>query len=426
MKISTPQVGRRVNYSATDLADPYLYTNGDPHLVWQSLRAAEPVYWRAGPGEGFWVVTRRADVRRVLGEYETFSSEHGTSLAMLGGPDPAAGLMMHATDPPRHQRFREQLGQPLSAHAVPAYQQTITAVVRETVAPALDGGIWDAAAAFTRVPMAITGSLMALPDADIDPLLRRAFATLAPLDPLYRTGSERETLARAHYEIMEYFSACLAERRKQPGTDLISHLLSTEVEGRHLTEQELLLNCLSLTVGAVVTTSQVVSAMLLALAEERGGEGRWPSDVPIDAFVEEALRWSSPVTHFMRRARIDVEWHGKSIRAGDAVTAWIASGNRDEGVFDQPYAFDTSRRPNRHIAFGSGPHRCVGAPLARVILREIFRVLFTEIQSFELVGAPSHLVSNQIAGVTSLPIRVKPRSKRSLLAAASDTVGESG
>jgi cytochrome P450 len=159
----------------------------------------------------------------------------------------------------------------------------------------------------------------------------------------------------------------------------------------------------------VVTTSQAVSGTLLALADQYGGEGRWPGGVPSDAFVEEALRWSSPVTHFMRRARRDVELHGKTIRKGEAVTAWIASANRDEAVFDQPYAFCADRRPNRHVAFGSGPHRCVGAPLARLMLRLIFEELAANIECFELADPPCHLVSNQIAGMNSLPIRVKPR-----------------
>jgi cytochrome P450 len=104
-----------------------------------------------------------------------------------------------------------------------------------------------------------------------------------------------------------------------------------------------------------------------------------------------------------------VELHGKTIRAGEAVTAWIASANRDETAFDQPFVFSADRRPNRHIAFGSGPHRCVGAPLARLMLRLIFDELAANIECFELAGPPSHLISNQIAGMTSLPIRVNPR-----------------
>lgn len=410
MRITEPGPGGRTDYAAADLADPSLYASGDAHLVWQSLRAAEPLFWHEHPGEGFWAVTRRADVRRVLSEHETFTSECGTSIAMLGAPDPAAGLMMQATDPPRHQRLREQLGRPLSTHAVPGYADDVRALVKAAVGPLRDGGTWDAATALTTIPMAVAATLMGLPGADIDPLMRMAFATLAPLDPLYSTGSERETLVRAHYQIMQYFAACLAERRRRPASDLVSFLLSIKVDGQNLTEQELLFNCLSIIVGAVVTTSQAASATLLALADQNAGEGRWPSNVSMDAFVEEALRWSSPVTHFMRRARRDVELHGRIIHAGEAVTAWIASGNRDETVFGRPYAFDTSRRPNRHISFGSGPHRCVGAPLARLMLKLVFSELFAAIECFEVAGIPSHLVSNQIAGITSLPIRVKPRA----------------
>lgn len=409
MRLTAPQPTDWVDYSQVDLADPWLYTSGDAHLVWQCLRAAEPVFWHEHPGEGFWVVTQRADAQRVLRDYQDFTSEAGTSIAMLGCPDPSAGLMMQACDPPRHQRLREQIGQPLSPHAISRHTEVVRSIVKEALAPVSDGGIWDAAAALSRVPMAVAASLMGLPQADAGPLMRMAFATLAPLDPLYRTGSEEQTLAAAHTGIMEYFADRLAERRRQPMSDLLSHLLAIEVEGKRLNRQELLLNCLSLVVGWVVTTSQAVSATIQALPGQHGGEGRWPTNVPVDFVVEEALRWSSPVTHFMRRARRAVELHGKNIRAGDAVTAWIASGNRDETVFGQPYLFDTERRPNRHFAFGSGPHRCVGAPLARMMLRLMFHELFTQIESFELAGTPTHLVSNQIAGMTSLPIQVQPR-----------------
>ncbi|WP_187414086.1 cytochrome P450 [Nonomuraea sp. PA05] len=414
MRIIEPQADILAGHAGVNLADPDFYATGNAHLAWRSMRTTEPLLWHDHPREGFWVVTRRADVRRVLGEHETFSSQHGTSIAMLGAPDPGAGLMMQATDPPRHQRFREQLGRPLSAHAVSAYEEDIRSIVRRTVAPARDGGVWDAAAAIKRIPMAVAAHLMRLPDADVDPLMRLAYATLAPRDPLYRIGGEEETLARAHYEISHYFSGRLAERRRQPSSDLLSYLMSIEVEGRRLNERELLLNCLSMIVGAVVTTSHAVSATLMALADAHGGEGRWPSHLRMDSFVEEALRWSSPITHFMRRARKDVELHGRTIAAGQAVTSWIASANRDENVFDHPYAFDHCRRPNRHVAFGSGPHRCVGAPLARLMLKLIFEELRADIECFEPVGEPAHVVSNQVAGVNNLPLRVKARQRDSV------------
>jgi cytochrome P450 len=410
MRITAPSPGSRVRLDEIDLADTDLYVNGDAHLVWQTLRAERPIFWQERPdAQGFWAVTRRADVRRVLAEYETFSSEGGTAIAMLGGADPAAGFMMHSTDPPRQQRMREQLGPPFSARAVLAYTSQIRLFVREAMGPAVDGEVWDVAESFARLPMAVGAMLMGLPKSDIDPLLRLAYASLAPRDPRYSSGPEKNAAIAAHYKIIEYFGECINERKKNLSTDVISHLITLEVEGERLTDKELLLNCLSLLLGAVVTTSQAINATLIALAEQHGGEGNWPPDTPVQTAVEEALRWSSPVSHFMRRARRNTEMHGRRIRTGDAVTAWIGSANRDETVFERPYTLDLRRAPNRHLAFGIGPHRCLGSHLARLMLRQAFEELMTSVESFELAGTPSHLVSNEIAGVVSLPLRLRLR-----------------
>jgi cytochrome P450 len=250
--------------------------------------------------------------------------------------------------------------------------------------------------------------MMGLPAADVDPLMRLAYASLAPDDPRYQTpGTTAPTAAYAHYEIVAYFASRLAECRKNPGDDLISHLITVEVGGRRMTDHELLANCLSLLLGAVVTTSHVISATIIALAEARGGEGRWPDSPSMQSMIEEALRWSSPVTHFMRTARHDTEICGQKINEGDAVTAWIGSANRDENTFDRPYELGFGRVPNRHIAFGAGPHICLGRNLGRLMLWHSFEQLMANIESFELADVPVHLASNEIAGVVSLPVRAK-------------------
>jgi cytochrome P450 len=410
MRITTPSAGSRVRLDQIDLASTDLYVSGDAHLVWQTLRAERPVFWQQrDDDEGFWAVTRWADVRRVLAEHQTFSSEGGTAISMLGGPDPAAKLMMHSTDPPRHTQFREQIRQSYSAHGVAKYKQQIRSIAREAIYPALDGGVWDIADAFRRMPMAVAAMLMELPEADIDQLLRLAYAALAPLDTRYGDGTPEAAFV-AHFEIIGYFTKLIAKRRNSSSTDVIGTLISMEVGGSRLTDPEIVLNCLSLLLGAVVTTSQAISALIIALAERNGGEGRWSRSASVRAAVEESLRWSSPVTHFMRRARRDIELHGESIRANDAITAWIASANRDEAVFERPFTLDLERSPNRHMAFGSGPHLCLGSHLARLMLQESFEELIATIESFELAGAPRHLVSNEIAGVVSLPLRLRLRS----------------
>jgi cytochrome P450 len=412
MRITSPPEGACVKLDQIDLADVNLYTTGDAHLVWRTLRAECPVFWqeRAG-GEGFWAVTRQADVRRVLAEHATFTSEGGTAIAMLDATDPAAGKMMQSTDPPRHYGLRQQIGKPFAPHDIRSHAEYIKSLVQKVLVPAYDGEVWDSASSFVRLPMAVGAKMMGLPESDVDPLLRLAYASLAPHDPHYSTRTKVETATIAHCEIIRYFTDRINERRCRPGDDVITHLMAVEIDGRVLNHEEVLLNCLSLLLGAVVTTSHAINATFAALAERGAGEGRWSADMPVDLAVEEALRWSSPVMHFMRRARRDVEMHGRQIRAGDAVTAWIASANRDEAVFSEPYTLDFGRTPNRHMAFGAGSHLCLGSHLARLMLRESFRELIAAIESFELADEPRHLVSNEIAGFVSLQLRLTLRKE---------------
>ncbi len=409
MRITAPPSAARIALDQINLADTDLYTKRDAHLVWQTLRAECPVFWqKRASGQGFWAVTRRADVRRVLAEHQTFSSQSGTAIAMLDSPDPAAGLMMQATDPPRHRQFREHLGKPFTPPAVAEHTEYIRDFVRNAIEPVRDGAVVDVALSFASLPMAVGARMMGLPAADIDYLMRLAYASLAPDDPRYRApGAAGPTAAHAHFEIVGYFASHIAERRGNPGNDLISHLITVEVGGRCMTDHELLANCLSLLLGAVVTTSHVISATMIALTESHGGEGRWPDSSSMQAMIEEALRWSSPVTHFMRRARHDTQICGQKISEGDAVTAWIASANRDESTFARPYELDFGRVPNRHLTFGAGPHICLGRNLGRLMLWHSFEQLIATIESFELADVPVHLASNEIAGVVSLPVRTK-------------------
>jgi cytochrome P450 len=258
--------------------------------------------------------------------------------------------------------------------------------------------------------MAVAAAVMGLPGADSGSLLRLSYASLAPRDPRYAIDATGDSGFIAHCKIMEYFYARVVERRAQPGDDLISHLLLMTVDGRPLTDQEVVLNCLSFLLGALVTTSHVISATLIGLAEQHGGDGRWPNAIHVESLIEEGLRWSSPVTHFMRHARRDTQIAGTPIMAGDAVAAWIASANRDEDVFDEPYLLDAKRSPNRHLAFGAGAHMCVGNHYARLMLSVAFAELIDRIEGFEIADTIDHLVSNEIAGVVSMPLRVTLRA----------------
>src|SRR5260370_16038750 len=164
MRITAPAPDSRIPLDQIDLARTGRYINGDPHLAWQTLRAERPVFWQSRRnGEGFWAVTRWSDVRKVLSEYQTFSSEQGTAIAMLDAPDPAAGLMMHSTDPPRHMLFREQIREHYSPNEIAKYKSRIRSIVSAALAPALDAQESDPAETFIRMPLTVAAMLMDLP-----------------------------------------------------------------------------------------------------------------------------------------------------------------------------------------------------------------------------------------------------------------------
>jgi cytochrome P450 len=165
--------------------------------------------------------------------------------------------------------------------------------------------------------------------------------------------------------------------------------------------------------GATVTTSHALNAGVLALIENPQQHARWQELGCTGALVEEMLRWSSPANHFMRHATEDVELHGVRIAKGDPVTVWLGSANRDEDVFADPYTFDVTREPNKHVAFGVGAHRCIGAPMARLALEVFFDEALRTVERFEAAGPTAHLASNFIAGIKSLPVRAVLRPGQS-------------
>lgn len=391
-----------------DLFASSTFATTDMHAVWRTLRRDAPVSWHPVGDDGFWSVTRYDDVHHVLRDHGTFTSEQGSLLNLLGKGDPAGGRQMAVTDPPRHATLREPLQRALSVKEVERDLPRIRSLIRELLAPMKDGGVFDFAAAMAAMPMAVIGSWMRLPRSDWPDLTRLTGASIAPDDPAFAgPGGPDRTLVRAHRELFAYFQDVVAERRAAPGDDLIGVLVDMRVDGERLSSSEIVSNCYSLLLGANVTTAQPPSAALLELAGT-DALADWAAhpDLLVSG-VEEALRWSSPAQHFMRYARRDVRLGDVTVHAGDAVVAWLASANRDEAVFSQPDTFDIRRRPNKHIAFGIGPHYCVGHTVARVALRVLFDELLTGCTDIEVVGEPVRLSSNFIAGYTSLPVTAR-------------------
>ncbi|NGN63429.1 cytochrome P450 [Streptomyces sp. A7024] len=411
----TPGPARDIDLDSVDLFDLDLYTSGDPHPIWDVMREKAPLHHQVLPdGREFWSVTRHEDVCRVLGDHREFTSERGTVPTHLGTDDVAAGVLMTSTDPPRHTEVRRPLGSKLTARAVKSWEDTIRGTVRRFLEPALDGEVFDLAEQALLLPALVTGPLLGLPEQDWEELVRLTAMVTAPSDPHFQIGSEAATLAIAHHELVSYVKQWVRTRRTDTGDgdSLLHHLMSVRPGGEALSDEEIALDGYSILLGANVTTPHTVSGTVQALIERPEIYEKAQADPSlIPNLVEEGLRWTSAACNFMRYAVDDVQIGGGTIPARGAVVAWIGSANRDASQFPDPHTFDITRsNAKRQVAFGFGPHFCIGAPLARLTLRIFFEELLRQFGTIELAGEPQHLRSYFIAGMTHLPVTAQRRT----------------
>ena len=398
--------------AAADLVDPRLYSDGDARRIWQLMRAEPTLGWHQVDAErGFWSVATYAEADLLLRDTDTFTSERGTLLDILGTDDPAGGQQLAVTDPPRHTPRQARLKKALASKAVGRQRSMITPIIRQLLEPLGEGGVYDFGAAMLELPMSVTGTMMALPEQDWPWLTRLTTICIAADDPDFQGPDGKEaTLTEAHRELFGYFQDLTRHRRDHLGDDLLSTLISTRFEGRHMSAAEVVSNCYSLLLGANVTTPHAPTFFMAEFAE---------SDVLADwvdhpdahaTACEEALRWASPVNHVLRYATRDTEVRNTPIAAGEAVVVWLGAANRDEQVFADPDTFDIRRKPNKHLAFGIGPHYCVGHSVARITVSILFEELFAGYRDFRLAGRPERLVSNFASGYKYVPITASRRT----------------
>jgi cytochrome P450 len=410
----TPGPARDIDLDTVDLFDLDLYSSGDPHPVWDVMRAKSPLHHQVlADGREFWSVTRYDDVCRVLGDHREFTSERGTVPTHLGTDDPAAGKLITSTDPPRHTQVRRAIGAKLTARAVAPWEERIRRTIVGFLEPALDGEPFDLAERALLLPAMVTGPLLGIPERDWAELVQLTAMVTAPSDPHFKHGSEAATLAIAHHELITYVTAWVQRRRATGGDDgsLLDHLMNLHAGDARLTDEEIALDGYSILLGANVTTPHTVSGTVQALIERPEQLARAQADLSlVPNLVEEGLRWTSAACNFMRYAVGDTAIGGGTVPAGGAVVAWIGSANRDEIQFPDPHVFDIARPgAKRQVAFGFGPHFCIGGPLARMTLRVFFEELLRRFGSIETAGEPEHLRSFFIAGLTHLPIVAQKR-----------------
>ena len=402
-----------VDVDPIELVDPDRYARrGYPHEVWARLRAEAPVAYFSPEGyEPFWAITKHPDVMEIAKQPVCFSSAHGISLHRAGEVVPPTDLVV-MLDPPRHGPMRRAANARFTPRGVRARRSDLEHIAEEIVtaaAPAGSSGELDfverIAAPF---PLAVIASFLGVPREDWDLLFRWTTEVIGKEDPEYRRAGETpgQTIKRARGEVHAYFSRLIEQRRSDPQDDLVSELVRAEVDGTPLTPLQLALYCELLVEAGNETTRNAISGGLLAFTEHPGewAKLRAHRELLSDA-VEEILRWVSPISHFTRVAAEDYELRGEKIRAGDQVALYFASANRDEDVFEDPFAFRVDRRPNSHLAFGFGEHFCMGALVARVELEIIYGLLLERLDSFEISGPVERLSSITNGSIKHLPLR---------------------
>jgi len=393
------------------LLDPEVLAN--PYPLFRRLRTEDPVHWDAFLHT--WVVTRYVEVLEVL---HTFSAERTHTperlkAAGLSEMGPIAQLMvkqMLFMDPPAHTRLRS-----LASHAFsPARVAVLRTHIREIVTRLIDDGeakgemdiIADLA---EPLPSIVTAEMLGVPLEDRDRLKAWSAGFAEMLGNFQHNPEHVPRMLRTVQEMTDYFRDTIRLQQEHPRGGLVSSLITAEIDGDRLSEEEVVATCIVTMVGGLETTTNLIGNGVLTLLRNPDELERLHADLTlIPSAVEEMLRYESPSQHTGRVSPNDVELGGRVIRKGQAVMAVMAAANRDPERFSDPDRFDVSRKDNRHLAFGYAAHFCFGAALARVEGQEAFEAIVQRLPDLAL--KPRALVWRNnlgLRGLVALPVRFR-------------------
>lgn len=374
----------------------------DPYPIYKWLRDEAPAYWAQDANT--WVLSRYDDVSTALAAPGTFSSAKGIFPSPPGVDQSDLFLpMLIMTDPPRHTELRALVSRGFTPRRIALMEASIQRTT-DHLLEQIPQGPWDFVTDFAGpLPAIVIAELMGVPSGDRDQF-RAWSSTLVQANPLH---GARDGLAAAA-SLYEYFAGFLAERRSTPKRDLISDLVNAEVDGEGLSDDEVLGFCLLLLVAGHETTTNLLAngmAILATRPHDRAQMAHHPE--VLASAIEELLRYDSPVQGLSRTLTRDITLHGETLRSGQTALLLFGSANRDERAFTDADEFLIEREPGRQVAFGRGPHFCLGAALARMETRVALQSLLNR-RTFNWhadLPAAKRLHSGPIRGYASLPVQ---------------------
>jgi cytochrome P450 len=315
--------------------------------------------------------------------------------------------MAAVTDGPHHASLRGVMLKAFTPKALEVVVGNVRGAARRLLAEAVERGSCDFATdVAAKIPLAAICDLLGVPDGDRAEILRLTSSALASDDG---TPTETETWT-AKSDILLYFAELAQTRQGTPYDDVVSLLVTSEVDGRPLTHDEVVFNCYSLVLGGDETTRYAMVGGLQAFLDNPEQWRRFKAgEADLESTVEEVLRWTTPTLHAGRTATEDVLMGGQFIEEGDLVTIWNVSANHDERQFHEPDRFDIARRPNKHLTFAYGPHFCLGAYLARQELSAILSGLRDLVAEVAPAGPGQRVYSNFLNGLCRLPVAFTPQ-----------------
>jgi len=398
--------------------------NAQREGAFATLRELRPVSFHAEtvipplpPGPGFWALTKYDDVLAVSRDADSFCSGRGSSIPDTP-PDfnELFGSMINMDDP-RHARLRRIVSRGFTPKQLAKVSHDVEAAADDAIDRIIERGSCDFVAEIAaRMPLKIICDMMGIPEEHYAAVFDHTNTILGSTDPEYGGEMANAIVAAMNSAValVEVVRELAEDRRAHPKDDLITRLITADIDGESLTEQELGSFFVLLVVAGNETTRNAISHGMKALCDYPEQRALWRSDYDNIAptAVDEIVRWATPVIHFRRTATRDTVIRGQKIAEGDKVVLWYNSANRDEDVFPDPYRFDVRRTPNEHVGFGGpGPHFCLGANLARREISVMFRRLFERLPDLEITDEPQMLLSGFIHGIKRMPCRFTPGRK---------------